>query len=125
MIRFAMMRHGHTPWNRAGQIQGRTDIALDDDARAALTEFTLPDNWAGEDVDVVASPLSRAIETAFIVTGRAPEIADPLIEMDWGEWEGFARRRPEGGPCVRVSRHRRLGMGLSPARWRKSARCLG
>lgn len=87
MIRFAMMRHGHTPWNRAGRIQGRTDIALDDEGRAALDAFDVPDKWRA--ADVVASPLSRAIETAHIVTGKTPATTEALIEMDWGDWEGL------------------------------------
>lgn len=86
MIRLAMLRHGHTAWNRAGQIQGRTDIPLDDQARADLAEFTLPAAWQG--ADLVASPLLRAQETAQIVAGRAAKVADPLLEMDWGDWEG-------------------------------------
>ncbi len=86
MIRFAMMRHGHTAWNRAHQIQGRTDIPLDDQARADLAEFRLPVGW--EDADLYASPLARARETAEIVAGRAPEPVEALTEMDWGLWEG-------------------------------------
>lgn len=87
MIRFAMLRHGHTAWNRAGQIQGRTDIALDDQARIDLGEFCLPPQWA--EADLYASPLARARDTAQIVAGRAPEVVAPLIEMHWGDWEGL------------------------------------
>ena len=36
MIRLALLRHGHTPWNREGRIQGRTDIALDSEAAEQL-----------------------------------------------------------------------------------------
>ncbi|MFY0616329.1 histidine phosphatase family protein [Shimia sp.] len=86
MIRFSMMRHGHTAWNRAHQIQGRTDIPLDDQARKDLSEFALPEGW--EEADLYASPLSRARETAKIVAGRDPHVVDALIEMDWGKWEG-------------------------------------
>ncbi len=86
MIRLAMLRHGHTHWNRAGQIQGRTDIPLDDEAREGLAEFKLPAGW--DDTDLVASPLLRAQETGEIVTGRKPAVIDALIEMDWGDWEG-------------------------------------
>lgn len=87
MIRFAMLRHGHTDWNRAGRIQGRTDIALDEQARSDLKGFALPKAWQG--ADLYASPLSRARETAEIVSGGAPKTVDALIEMDWGDWEGL------------------------------------
>ena len=60
MIRLALLRHGHTAWNRAGQIQGRSDIALDDAARAELSSFALPTPW--DQADLWSSPLSRAVE---------------------------------------------------------------
>lgn len=87
MIRFAMMRHGHTDWNRAGRIQGRTDIPLDDMARADLAGYALPEDW--RDADVYASPLTRACDTARIVAGHTPTLVPELIEMDWGKWEGL------------------------------------
>lgn len=86
MIRFAMIRHGHTEWNRAHQIQGRTDIPLDDQARAELGAFRLPEEWRG--ADLYSSCLSRASETAQIISGREPQEVDALIEMNWGDWEG-------------------------------------
>lgn len=86
MTRLALLRHGHTAWNRAGQIQGRTDIPLDDEARAHLRALCLPDDWGG--ADIVASPLSRAMETAQIVTGCQARSTPALMEMDWGAWEG-------------------------------------
>lgn len=86
MIRFAMLRHGHTSWNRAGQIQGSTDIPLDDQARTDLGEFRLPEDWQG--TDLYSSPLKRAEETARIVAGYAPTTIEAITEMDWGDWEG-------------------------------------
>ncbi len=86
MIRLAMIRHGHTAWNRAGRIQGRTDIALDETATADLGKLCLPPEWA--QADVVSSPLQRAKRTAELISGREPQIIDALIEMDWGDWEG-------------------------------------
>ena len=62
MIRLALLRHGHTPWNRAGRIQGRSDIALDEDARTELAAQTLPTPW--DKAELWASPLMRAAETA-------------------------------------------------------------
>lgn len=86
MTRLALLRHGHTSWNRAGRIQGRTDIPLDEEARAHLSGLRLPLDW--ESADLVSSPLGRAVETGQIVAGRTPRIHVALIEMDWGDWEG-------------------------------------
>ncbi|MCV2888446.1 histidine phosphatase family protein [Ruegeria aquimaris] len=86
MARLALLRHGHTEWNRAGRIQGRSDIPLDDQARQDLAGLCLPAPW--DKAALWASPLLRAAETARLVAGRAPRCDDALIEMDWGEWEG-------------------------------------
>ncbi len=86
MTRLALLRHGHTSWNRAGQIQGRSDIPLDDEARRDLSQFSLPPDWA--EAELWSSPLDRARETAEIVAGRPPLTAPELTEMNWGDWEG-------------------------------------
>lgn len=87
MVQLAIIRHGHTPWNRAGRIQGRTDVALEDGAAAELGRFRLPDEWAH--ADVTASPLMRAVQTARIISDRKPTTDVALTEMDWGKWEGL------------------------------------
>lgn len=86
MIRLALLRHGHTAWNRAGRIQGRSDIPLDDEARAGLAALQLPPPW--DRTDLWSSSLERAAETAKLVSGRTPKTAPALIEMNWGDWEG-------------------------------------
>jgi broad specificity phosphatase PhoE len=86
MIRLALLRHGHTPWNREGRIQGRTDIALDSEAAEQLAKLALPDSWA--DADIWSSPLKRAAQTAEIVTNQSPKTTPALTEIDWGDWEG-------------------------------------
>lgn len=90
MIRLALLRHGHTAWNRAGRIQGRSDIPLDDTARAHLAGLALPDPWG--DAALWSSPLVRAVETARMVAGRAPLQTEALTEMNWGDWEGETRQ---------------------------------
>ncbi|QAX30802.1 histidine phosphatase family protein [Leisingera sp. NJS204] len=87
MIRLALLRHGHTAWNRAGRIQGRSDIPLDDQARKELRGYALPADWT--QADLWSSPLMRAAETAELITGRAPSTAHELTEMNWGDWEGL------------------------------------
>lgn len=86
MIRLALLRHGHTHWNRAGRIQGATDIPLDDDARADLAQYSLPAPWVK--AELWSSPLERATETARLVAGRDPRVDQALTEMNWGAWEG-------------------------------------
>lgn len=86
MTRLALLRHGHTHWNRAGRLQGRTDIPLDEEAREHLAGLALPEGF--EAFAIVSSPLQRARETAEIVTGQHPVAVDDLIEMNWGQWEG-------------------------------------
>lgn len=86
MIRLALLRHGHTEWNRAGRIQGRTDIPLDAEAEAQLAALRLPAPWTT--AELWSSPLARARRTAELVTDRMPRTTDALIEMNWGDWEG-------------------------------------
>lgn len=87
MIRLALLRHGRTPWNRAGRIQGRTDVALDAEAEKDLAARTLPAAWAS--AALWSSPLTRARRTAELVAGKAPRTDRALTEMDWGDWEGL------------------------------------
>ncbi len=86
MTRLALLRHGHTEWNRAGRIQGRSDIPLDEAARTELSGQCLPTPW--DSARLWSSPLSRAAETAQLVSGQEPETSTALTEMNWGEWEG-------------------------------------
>lgn len=86
MTKLALLRHGHTAWNRAGQIQGRSDIPLDEDARAQLSTLALPAPWT--EAHLVSSPLLRAAETAELVARRKPHVSSNLLEMNWGDWEG-------------------------------------
>ena len=83
----ACLRHGATDWNAEGRMQGRRDIPLSASGRADVARWSLPEDLA-HDADWFASPLSRAVETAQLVSGVAPRIEPALIEMDWGAWEG-------------------------------------
>ncbi len=87
MIRLALIRHGHTAWNRLGKIQGRSDIPLDQDAADHLAQLALPEPW--DKAALVSSPLLRALQTAELISGRNPVTDPALIEMDWGRWEGL------------------------------------
>ena len=67
-----LVRHGQSEWNRIGRIQGRRESPLTEFGReqaAALGRMlraVLPDPG----LDIVASPLARAFETAEIIAGK-------------------------------------------------------
>lgn len=87
------MRHGQTRLNRERVIQGITDEPLSDtgrqQAREAGAEFA--DRCLVFD-RVYSSPLSRAMETGMIVSGKGMEELIPddrLAEMSFGIYEGI------------------------------------
>ncbi|WP_158971712.1 histidine phosphatase family protein [Chachezhania sediminis] len=112
MIRIALLRHGHTSWNREHRIQGRSDIPLDDAARADLAALSLPAPW--DRADLWSSPLLRAKETAEIVAGRAPHLSDRLTEMNWGDWEGLHGADLLADPAVDYRHIEDWGWDYSP-----------
>ncbi len=87
-LRFVLVRHGETAWNRTGQHTGHTDLPLTDDGRAQAD--TLGPRLAGYGIErVVASPLARARETAERAGLGLPLELDPdLMEWHYGRAEG-------------------------------------
>ncbi|MGI9602149.1 MAG: histidine phosphatase family protein [Acidimicrobiales bacterium] len=83
-----MVRHGRTEANRAGLLLGRADPELDDLGRrqAAAVAASL-----GPVERVISSPLLRTRETAEAF-GRAVELDDRWLELDYGEWDGTPTR---------------------------------
>lgn len=92
MARILLVRHGQSEWNAEGRWQGQADIALSELGRAqahaaakSLGTFDL----------IASSTLSRAAETAYIIStalGLGPVIPIPaLIERSAGEWSGLTR----------------------------------
>ena len=95
MTILTLVRHGETDWTSGGRIQGSTDIPLNDTGRAQARELAeiLAAEYAGRDVVIVSSDLSRAAETADIlaealgttVSRRMPG----LQERSYGDAEGM------------------------------------
>ena len=114
MTTIYLMRHGETDWNRQERMQGRTDCPLNVCGWRQAAEAKKRFGAMGVTFDrVYSSTLSRAAETARIVSG-APEGAvetDPdLVEMGMGRYEGVLFRDlpeemfrffadPEHAPC--------------------------
>jgi broad specificity phosphatase PhoE len=89
--RLVVVRHGETDWSKAGRHTGRTDVPLNAAGRAQARRIgTL---LAGRSFTrVVASPLSRAMDTARLTGfGDRVEPLDDLREWDYGVFEGRTR----------------------------------
>ncbi|MCY7325509.1 MAG: histidine phosphatase family protein [Microbacteriaceae bacterium] len=92
MTHLYLVRHGETDWNAARRIQGSTDIPLNETGRAQARRtgrLLASRRWDA----VVASPLSRAFETASIIAGEIglpePERLDSIVERRYGAAEGL------------------------------------
>ena len=109
------IRHLRTPWNRAGLLQGRVDISIEQpnrrqqkkikDARRKLDRLG-PFNL------VVCSTLRRTRQTAAAYGFKRP-IQEPLLdEFDFGHYEGSEKSqlaKKLGAPWIKQPRAVKLG----------------
>lgn len=85
-----LVRHGETVWNKAGKLQGRTDIELDEYGRELAGELGRQLETVEFD-KIYSSPLIRAYETACLIRGyRNIQIVrdERLCEISFGKGEG-------------------------------------
>lgn len=87
-----LLRHGQTDWNIDFRLQGTTDIPLNETGLAqarAVAQHISPVDWDA----VVSSPLSRARDTAQIVSELAKlpaaSVEPLLLERAFGIGEGL------------------------------------
>jgi len=87
-------RHGETDWNIAGILQGWIDVAVNDEGRRQAHELAAA--FAGSGFSsIYSSPLSRALETAEIIS-RALQLGPPvchegLKERNFGAIQGIPK----------------------------------
>ena len=91
MTRITIIRHGSTSWNKAGRMQGSTDIPLDEEGLDQARK--LGARLADEDWDVIyTSHLSRAKKTGEIIAAAIglPVVLEDkrLQEVSGGQTEG-------------------------------------
>ncbi len=103
-----LIRHAPTIWNGQKRLQGHSDIPLSDHSRTWLKEWNLP--VFSDDFQWISSPLSRAVETAKILSDKSIAIDPRLIEMSFGDWEGekIAELRKSLGPEMQNNEDRGL-----------------
>ena len=89
LARLVLIRHGETTGHSSIRYYGATDVPLSDLGREqvrAARGLVPADAFEG----VLASPLSRAHESARIVfPHREIELIETLREIDFGDWEGL------------------------------------
>jgi broad specificity phosphatase PhoE len=91
VTRLILWRHGQTAWNADGRVQGQTDVPLADLGRVQAAEAAERLAELGPDL-LVASDLSRAAETAAVLserTGLKVRHDTRLRERDFGQWQGL------------------------------------
>jgi 2,3-bisphosphoglycerate-dependent phosphoglycerate mutase len=103
IYQFVFLRHGESIGNAQARWQGQSDYALTDRGRAQAQ--ALAKRWKSESVKfdlIIASPLSRAKETAQIIASALDakvELDQILLERHIGEMEGLTaeevRKRPQ------------------------------
>ncbi|MGI8896592.1 MAG: histidine phosphatase family protein [Casimicrobiaceae bacterium] len=109
----SLLRHGSTAWNEQGRMQGRRDIPLSARGRDEVRAWRVPAEPAAP-VQWVSSPLRRAVETAQLLSGAKPRCENALIEMDWGEWEGFRLDELRARFGAEFARMETLGLDFRP-----------
>ena len=109
----SVIRHASTAWNEQGRMQGRRDEPLSARGRAQVSAWRLPAELAAP-VRWYSSPLRRAVETARLLSGREPQRENALVEMDWGEWEGFALDALRTRFNAEFARNEALGLDFQP-----------
>ena len=82
-----MVRHGETDKNLLGLIQGQTESKLTKKGIEEAKE--IKELVSSLDIDVViSSPLSRALDTAHLITEKDVIVDERLIERNYGLSEG-------------------------------------
>ena len=89
-MKFYIIRHGQTNWNKEGRIQGKTDIELNEEgikqaeeAKRILKDYPID--------MIVSSTLKRARKTAEIINEakNVPIMFDKALEeRGFGDFEG-------------------------------------
>ena len=88
-MKLYVIRHGRTPWNEKGLMQGLVNIKLSETGKKEAKDIREKLKDISFDI-CISSPLKRTLETAnIVINGKCKIITDELlIERNLGEFEG-------------------------------------
>ena len=98
-MKFFVVRHGETEWNKLGRFQGHTDISLNERGLSQAIETAVASADWGHSA-VYSSPLIRTVQVAEQIAKVTPmEVRqDPrLKELSLGELEGVTGEEMRNG----------------------------
>ncbi|MFQ6029413.1 MAG: histidine phosphatase family protein [Dehalococcoidia bacterium] len=98
-MKFFLVRHGETEWNKSGRFQGQNDVGLNQRGLAQARETALA-SVAWNPTALYSSPLPRTMQTAgeFAKQLHLPVTPEPALkELDLGQLDGVT------GPEMRAN----------------------
>jgi len=109
MTLIVALRHAPTAWNRDQRLQGRTDVALDEEGIAVAARWRAAPDWTAH--RILSSPLQRARMTAAILFPDSEIGIDRrLIEMDFGAWERKSLAELRADPAGDAAAREAMGL---------------
>ena len=89
-MKFFVVRHGETEWNKLGRFQGHTDISLNDRGQSQARETAVAsEDWGY--TAIYSSPLVRTVQVAEEIAKVTPMLVSQepgLKELSLGDLEG-------------------------------------
>jgi len=89
-VKFFVVRHGETDWNKLGRFQGHTDISLNDRGLSQASETAVAsEDWGY--TAIYSSPLVRTVQVAEEIAKVTPMLVSQepgLKELNLGDLEG-------------------------------------
>ena len=98
-MKFYLLRHGETEWNKLGKFQGLTDVSLNERGVAQAQDSAMA-ALAWEHRVIYASSLTRTVQVAEEIRklSGAPVVTDPgLRELSLGDLEGVTGAEMRAG----------------------------
>ena len=92
-MKFYIIRHGETDWNKQGLVQGRIDKELNATG-IEQAEYIIGKFFVDKQIDhIITSPLKRATQTLDVIINNnnlnnKVHYSDDFIERDFGYFEG-------------------------------------